>query len=92
LLIHLFDLFEYVQPRDQEGYRYDAYISFVDKEPGTTWVWEALVPRLEAIGLRVAVSGDSGDPSGGYQKCSGPRPCGPSGRGALEIWVNTSIP
>lgn len=47
-----------VVPRDQDGYRYDAYISYVDKEPDTTWVWETLMPRLEAAGLRVAVSGD----------------------------------
>jgi hypothetical protein len=47
-----------VVSRDQDGYRYDAYISYVDKEPDTTWVWETLVPRLEQAGLRVAVSGD----------------------------------
>ena len=47
-----------VVPRDQDGYRYDAYISYVDKEPDTTWVWETLMPRLEQAGLRVAVSGD----------------------------------
>jgi hypothetical protein len=51
-----------VVPRDSEGYRYDAYISYVDKEPDATWVWGTLLPRLRAAGLRVAVSGDSGDP------------------------------
>jgi hypothetical protein len=96
-LIHIFDLFEYVQPRvtadqskqhpifkadlennfpvalylggqkgvvlrDAQGFRYDAYISYVDKEPDTTWVWGTLVPKLKAAGLRVAVSGDVGDP------------------------------
>jgi hypothetical protein len=30
----------------------------VDREPDATWVWETLLPRLEAAGLRVAVSGD----------------------------------
>ena len=47
---------------DQDGFRYDVYISYVDKEPDTTWVWEMLMPRLLASGLRVAVSGDSADP------------------------------
>ena len=49
-------------PRDQEGYRYDAYISYVDSDPDASWVWETLVPRLEQAGLRVAVSGDVEDP------------------------------
>jgi hypothetical protein len=43
---------------DPEGYRYDAYISYVDREPDSTWVWGTLTPRLEGAGLRVAVSGD----------------------------------
>lgn len=47
-----------VVPQDEDGFRYDAYISFVDKEPDQIWVWETLVPRLEQAGLRVAVSGD----------------------------------
>ncbi len=51
-----------VVPRDQAGYRYDAYISYVDREPDATWVWDTLVPRLEAAGLRVAVSGDAEQP------------------------------
>jgi hypothetical protein len=51
-----------VVARDAEGYRYDAYVSYVDREPDTTWVWESLVPKLEAAGVRVAVSGDSADP------------------------------
>jgi hypothetical protein len=92
-LIHIFDLFEYLQPRvtgdqpaqhpifkaeleenfpvarylggqkgvvlkDEQGFRYDAYISFVDRKPDAAWVWDTLVPRLEEAGLRVAVSGD----------------------------------
>lgn len=51
-----------VVSKDQDGFRYDAYINYVDKEPDTTWVWDTLLPRLEATGLRVAVSGDSVDP------------------------------
>jgi Caspase domain/TIR domain len=48
--------------RDEDGFLYDAYLSFVDKDPDSAWVWERLVPRLERQGLRVAVSGSSGDP------------------------------
>jgi hypothetical protein len=96
-LIHIFELFEYIQPkvtseqpnqhpifkaeleenfpvalylgghksvipRDEDGFRYDAYISYVDKDPDTTWVWQSLVPRLEQAGLRIAVSGDVEEP------------------------------
>ena len=49
-------------PRDEEGFRYDAYISYVEREPDAGWVWDMLVPRLEAAGLRMAVSGDSETP------------------------------
>jgi hypothetical protein len=48
-----------VVPRDEQGFRYDAYISYVDREPDSTWVWDTLLPRLEKAGLRVVVSGDS---------------------------------
>jgi hypothetical protein len=51
-----------IVPRDEQGYRYDAYVSYVDKEPDATWVWDTLVPRLETAGLRVAVSGDVEEP------------------------------
>jgi hypothetical protein len=51
-----------VVPLVEEGFRYDAYISYVDKEPDATWVWDTLVPRLEDAGLRIAVSGDSENP------------------------------
>ena len=51
-----------VVPRDEEGFRYDAYVSYVDREPDATWVWDRLVPRLEEAGLRVAVSGDVEEP------------------------------
>ncbi len=49
-------------PKDTQGYRYDAYVSYVDQEPDSTWVWDTLVPKLQAAGLRVAVSGDVEQP------------------------------
>jgi hypothetical protein len=48
--------------RGEEGFRYDAYLSFADRDPDSTWVWETLIPRLEREGLRVVVSGASRDP------------------------------
>ncbi|MBD1833323.1 CHAT domain-containing protein [Cyanobacteria bacterium FACHB-472] len=42
----------------ENGFRYDVYISYVDKEPDATWVWDTLLPRLEQASLRIAVSGD----------------------------------
>lgn len=47
---------------DEEGFRYDAYLSYADRPPDSTWVWETLIPRLERAGLRVVVSGASQDP------------------------------
>jgi hypothetical protein len=44
--------------KDEEGFRYDAYVSYVEKEPDETWVWETLLPRVQAAGLRVTVSED----------------------------------
>lgn len=46
----------------EEGFRYDAYLSYADRPPDSTWVWETLIPRLERAGLRVVVSGASQDP------------------------------
>ena len=43
--------------RDDEGFVYDAYLSFVDQEPDAAWVWTTLVPTLEKAGLRMAISG-----------------------------------
>ena len=43
---------------DENNFRYDVYISYVDEEPDATWVWDTLLPRLEQAGLRIAVSGD----------------------------------
>jgi hypothetical protein len=51
-----------VVPRDEEGFRYDAYVSYVDRVPDSAWVWDALVPRLEEVNLRIAVSGDVEEP------------------------------
>jgi hypothetical protein len=51
-----------VVPRDADGFRYDAFVSYVDRDPDAGWVWDVLLPRLERAGLRVAVSGASGDP------------------------------
>jgi hypothetical protein len=51
-----------VVPKDEEGFRYDAYVSYVDREPDATWVWDTFVPRAAKAGVRVAVSGGTGDP------------------------------
>ncbi len=48
--------------QDAQRFRYDAYISYVDREPDASWVWETLVPRLVQGGLRIAVSGDVKEP------------------------------
>src|SRR5262245_6170447 len=49
-----------VVPKVEQDYRYDAYISFADKEPDATWVWDTLVPELEKRNpnLRIAMSND----------------------------------
>lgn len=51
-----------VIPKVEPGFRYDAYISYVDAEPDATWVWDTLVPRLEDAGLKIAISGDVEEP------------------------------
>jgi hypothetical protein len=53
-----------VSPGEAEGDEplYDAYLSFAAQAPEADWVWEVLVPDLEAAGLRVAVSGDVEEP------------------------------
>jgi hypothetical protein len=40
-----------------DGFLYDAYLSFADREPDAAWVWTKLVPELEKASLRVAISG-----------------------------------
>jgi TIR domain/CHAT domain len=42
----------------EDDFRYDVYVSYMDKELDATWVWDTLLPRLEQAGLRIAVSGD----------------------------------
>jgi hypothetical protein len=51
-----------VIPQVEQGFRYDAYISYVDAEPDATWVWDTLVPKLEDAGLKIAISGDVEEP------------------------------
>src|SRR5262249_32829565 len=36
----------------------DAYLSFADVEPDATYVWDSLLPALQAAGLRIVVSSD----------------------------------
>ena len=47
---------------DDQGFRYDAYISYANRGQDAAWVWETLVPRLEKAGIRVAISGDVEEP------------------------------
>lgn len=49
-------------PADAQGWRYDAYVSYVDRGEDAAWVWETLLPRLEQAGLRLAVSGEVEEP------------------------------
>lgn len=51
-----------VPDQNQENFQYDVYISYVEQEPDTTWVWDVLLPRLEQANLRIAVSGDIESP------------------------------
>jgi hypothetical protein len=41
-------------------FRHDVYISYADAD--SRWVWEVLVPGLERVGVRVAVSDDVAEP------------------------------
>ncbi len=45
--------------RDEPEVEYDAYISYVDEDPDSSWVWDVLLPQLEDAGLKVAVSGET---------------------------------
>jgi hypothetical protein len=47
-----------VVPKTEDGYKYDVYVSYSEKEPDATWVWETLLPQFEQAGLKVAVSDD----------------------------------
>lgn len=51
-----------VQREEEAAHRFHAYVSYADREPDATWVWQALLPRLEAAGLTIAVSGDADAP------------------------------
>jgi TIR domain/CHAT domain len=46
-------------PENEVEFLFDVYISYVDKDPDSNWVWDKLLPKLEEAELRVAVSGDS---------------------------------
>jgi hypothetical protein len=48
--------------KDEQGFRYDAYVSYLDEEPDATWVGDILLPQLRKEGLRIAVSGDGDEP------------------------------
>jgi len=51
-----------VVQRDEDGFRYDAYISFASRGPDAAWVHDALLPRLKRARLRVALSEDVLEP------------------------------
>lgn len=49
--------------KDAQGFQYDAYISYAEEhDADADWVWETLVPRLEDVGLNVAISDDVREP------------------------------
>ncbi|RLT42297.1 MAG: hypothetical protein DWI57_05775 [Chloroflexi bacterium] len=46
-------------------FAYDVYISYTDKEPDASWVWETFIPKLKAEGFdpkRIAVAGEVEEP------------------------------
>lgn len=46
-------------------FAYDVYISYTDKEPDASWVWDTFVPKLKAEGFdpkRIAVAGEVREP------------------------------
>jgi Caspase domain/TIR domain len=51
-----------VVPTVEGDFRYDAFISYIDRGADAEFVWDTLVPKLEGAGLKVAVSGDSVTP------------------------------
>jgi len=49
----------------EEEFAYDVYISYADKEPDATWVWDTFIPKLKAEGFdpkRIAVAGEVREP------------------------------
>jgi hypothetical protein len=49
-------------PDAGQGFRYDAYVSFVDQGPDRKWVRETLLPRLRQAGVSVVISRDVEEP------------------------------
>lgn len=47
-----------VVAKAEDGYKYDVYVSYSEKDPDATWVWETLLPQFEQADLKVAVSDD----------------------------------
>ena len=47
---------------DQWGFRYDAYVSYVDRDPDATWCGTRSCPTWSAPAFGVAVSGDVEEP------------------------------
>ncbi len=45
-------------PTDEQGFEYDAFLSFAQTEPDLGFVWTELVPFLQEKGVRLAVAGD----------------------------------
>ncbi|MCB0115843.1 MAG: caspase family protein [Caldilineaceae bacterium] len=45
-------------PTDDDGFEYDAFLSFAQVEPDLGFVWTELVPFLQEKGVRLAVAGD----------------------------------
>ena len=50
-----------VVAKTEDGYKYDVYVSYSEKDLDATWVWETLLPQFEQSGLKVAVSDDVGE-------------------------------
>jgi hypothetical protein len=48
--------------KDDDGFRYDAYVSFVDRDPDAEWVNAVLIPALSKANIRFAVTGDVEQP------------------------------
>jgi len=47
-----------VVAKTEDGYKYDVYVSYSEKDPDAGWVWDTLLPQFEQAGLNVAVSDD----------------------------------
>ncbi|MBX3000753.1 MAG: caspase family protein [Caldilineaceae bacterium] len=45
-------------PTDEQGFEYDAFLSFAQTEPDMHYVWTELVPFLQEKGVRLAIAGD----------------------------------